>query len=71
MNPHAEVQDIIASDRPSQAEVKAHVVHFDKALHRIRINAFPIKKMVVPTRWADRDAIDRTYHVFDIEGCPL
>ncbi|MFS2036052.1 hypothetical protein ACEN8I_18670 [Polaromonas sp. CT11-55] len=68
-NPHAEQLDVIGSNRPSGEEIKAHQSQFDQSLKRLRVGPCPEKTIVVPTRWQNMEAIDRVFHVFDIEHC--
>jgi hypothetical protein len=68
-NPHAELQDVIGSNYPSAEEIKANQAQFDQSLNRLRVGPCPVKKIVIPTRWQNMEAIDRAFHVFDIEHC--
>ena len=67
-NPRSEMLDSYFTYRPSDEE-KNYYATFNKRLNKLTATGCPTKEIVVPTRWADIEAIDRKLQVFDLENC--
>lgn len=68
-NPHSEVLDMQTDTRPDQNELRMFYLGFQNQLKLIRRDNCPTKEIVVESRWANIEAVDRKFTVFDLEKC--
>jgi hypothetical protein len=68
-NPHTEVQDMQTDTKPDPNELRRLYLDFQHQLKLIGRDNCPTKAIVVKSHWANMEAIDRKFIVFDVEKC--
>ena len=69
INPRTEEFDIATNSKPVDHELKLAYGKFDGVRKMILAKGCPEKDVVVPTKWANIEARDRKFRIFDVENC--
>lgn len=69
INPRAEEFDIETNSKPDDHELKLVYEKFDGMRKMILAKGCPEKDVIVPTKWANIEARDRKFRIFDVENC--
>ncbi len=68
-NPGVEFLDVEVDARPSTSEISSHNKEFDRVLKKINVKKCRIKEIIIPSKYANIEAVDRKFFVFDLENC--